>query len=262
MFKSVSGASRITKSLQAGAAALALAGFSLALPTAMPAVAAAQTPTPPQITPELRKMFRDAMIESGGEFMKELIEQFPAEYYAFETEMLEGFLAGTLTPERAQQRGFEFSSGLVPRMYEGVNMAPDDEVLALARLQLKTAREFSVDSPKLCYQFLEGSTEANSTSDLSPEGLKSLNAANLAMMRLAKSGRAAKIKRAAPSPAEIAQIRTAFKARGGDERWLAGVGGGSFGGMTDKARCATAIVWMETLLAQEKSLAVRTLAYN
>ncbi|HYE47692.1 MAG TPA: hypothetical protein VEA44_18135 [Caulobacter sp.] len=254
--------STAAKSFKAALAALVLVTAGGAGAVAVPAAAWAQPAAKPQVTPELRATFRKGIVDAGGPFMQELIDQFPKEYYAFETEMLEGFLAGTLTPELARRKGFEFSRGLTPRLYDGWQMAPDAEVLALGRLQLKTAREFAKQDKQLCAEFLEGSSGPATAGRGGPNTMALLNESNLAMVKLAKSGRVTKIKRPAVSEADLVRVATAFADGGGDPRWLIGVATGEFGGLDWAGRCDSALKWTETILGQDPALAARLLTTN
>jgi hypothetical protein len=243
------------------ATVLAMAG-GVAAPPAVWAQPPATPAAKPPVPPELRATFRKSMIDGGGEFMKQLIELFPVEYEAFETGMLQDFLAGTLTNDEARRRGFEFSKGLVPRMYEGWQMAPDDDVLAASRVQLKTGRELAKSDARLCSEFLEGSTSPATSARMKPGNLGQINEANLAMIRLGKAGRAARVKRTPPDATVLIKVVDAYTAQGGDERWLEGLSSGDFAGLDYAARCDSAIKWLEVVHQQEKSLAARILSMD
>jgi hypothetical protein len=213
------------------------------------------------VTDELRELFRTTLLASpGGSLLKELMQSFPAEYRAFETDMLETALAGALTEELALKKGFDFSRGLSVRLFEGWQDAPDADLLAFTELSLGVLRELSAVDPPTCASLASGRFDLASTAAIPRKMIDSINEVSLARVRMARKGRASPVKRQPPKPEELFSLGNRYAALGGDRRWLTGLATASFGDMTPAAQCRNGIAWTQAILEQSDEMAARIVA--
>lgn len=236
---------------------LVMAFASLLGATAAPPAAFAAEPARVVVTEQDRKEFREVFSQEGGILIQEIIAQFPAEYLAFETKMIEGISAGTMTEEEAGRLGFEFTSGLAPRLYDGWRMAPDADIIASTRLTLDLATRLSQLDHRACAEMLEGGLTVSTALAVAETAGDLFEQNNASMLRLAKTGRAAGIKRAPATEVEIAALIDAYQAAGGDLRWLTGQASGDFAGLSPAGRCASGLIFQKTILRLPPPLAAR-----
>ena len=236
---------------------MVMAFASLLGAIATPSAAFAAEPAKVVATEQDRKDFREGFSEEGGILIQEIIAQFPAEYRAFETKMVEGIVGGTMTEEEAVRLGFEFTSGLIPKLYDGWRMAPDADIIASTRLSMELATRLSELDHRACAEMLEGGLTVSSALALADNSENLFEQNNASMLRLAKAGRAARIKRAPATEVEIAALVDAYQAAGGDLRWLTGQASGDFAGLSPAGRCASGLIFQKTILRLPPPLAAR-----
>lgn len=234
---------------------LITASLLLAAPAAL-----AQAGNRPVVTEALRDEFRRGFIEGSGGMMRYLIEDYPAEYRAFETDLITDLLAGK-TADQVRPKVISFMGVMTPKLYEGIYDAPDKEIIAWTTAQLALGKILAAYDPMRCRRVMESDDWAGVHDSLKsdPRSSEAVKRFVHSALEAARAGRRTPVKRTRVSDDELRPIGQAFLAAKGDQVWLDSIGTARINSLTDEQRCRNSIIWSETILRQPAPLAARTM---
>jgi len=239
-------------------------GLVLATVTALAASnAGAQAPAPGRpVTEQARTEFRAGMAKSDfGEVLALIRQRFPADYEAFETEML---AKGSTRPEDQdwmRARTTDFMQSVDARLKPARAVAPDEAVIEMGRRKLALMQAARPLSPRLCYEYIEAKSPTLAALEPVHTALRvQIFALQAAEMRAGLAGEATPTPRAQPSRDDVLALVQAFTARGGDMAWFKSLGTRQpLTAYTDAQRCNSALAWQAAMVAQPADRAARLL---
>lgn len=238
------------------AATLALSAAAVSAAPAKPAEqVSAQNPSPK----EIRRILREDII--GDNAVYKLIKgAFPAEYQAFEDQMVAYMLSDGFTAQGMQDRINRFETDIRETVSPYRKLAPDDRLIALARMQLDTILTLQRGHRRACHEMAEnGFLSPQSINEIGDDAVPKMLAFSQAGFETAIAGKAAPVKRAGPTPADDQAIIDEYIKRGGDPMWIQAVNTGQGATMTAKARCTNGALWWQSILAQPNDRIVRVM---
>ncbi len=240
--------------------------LSLVLATALALSAPNVAMTAPDagrpVTEQARAAFRADMAKVDfGEVLDLIRQRFPADYQAFETEML---AKGSPRPEdqdwmRASTT--DFIQGIDARLKPARAVAPDVAVVEMGRRKLALMQAARPLSPRLCYEYVEAKYPTIAALEPVHVALRvQIFALQAAEMRAGLAGEATPTPRAQPSREDVVALVGAFMANGGDMAWFKGLGARQpQTAYTDAQRCGFALAWQEAMVSQPADRAARLL---
>jgi len=208
-----------------------------------------------------RDEFRTALIQNGGDAMRDVIAMYEAEFRAFEDKLYADVTTGKMSVLDMQKRTYDFVVTMRDRSMKAVRSAPDKDFLAYADTQLELMRLASKSNFKACYEMVElGGLSLDTATSMGPDLRAALTRVSAAQAVAARTGAAHPVKREPAGEAEIQLVVHQYGDRNGDMAWLQAMGSKDFSNVTYEQRCHSAIIWVETLRAQPDALAARLLA--
>lgn len=219
-------------------------------------LAARAAPDPMTITDADRKEFHEAVTASST--MRELMEADPAGFKAFEDGVMNDLAAGKIDENGARKRGYDFATAARAKMMGALSKAPDDAYLAFVGVQLSAMKTLGRYNTRACYEFVEGGGISEDTaSTLGPDLLPEIEKVGHAQVAAAKAGARTPVTRVAASETEGQAVVQTYSDLGGDLAWLKAMGDKTTESFTSESRCENAVKWVDALLKQPKSAAVR-----
>lgn len=203
-----------------------------------------------------RDALRAALVRGGGPAMTAILNAFPDEYAAFETRFLTDVLSGRLSAAEQGPRLQEFFATLQPRLFVGLDQAPDQAVIDTHRKRIVLLRSVSAE---YCVKLLDaGSSDAQVARW--PAAERMVHSQIIAgKIELAAAGRRTPTSRSAATRAEAEQATRTYLQLGGSPDWIEAFRHDRNLALGAEANCSNHLIWIEAMLAQPSAVAARLL---
>jgi hypothetical protein len=227
------------------------AGFVLGLSGTATAAAPAPAPTlqSVSVTDTDRAEFRAAIASS--ETLVLVMKEFPAEFAAFETQLLSDAKAGRVTAIDVRNRTSEFVTGIQMQVSKFGKSAPASDIGLLYRRSLAALKALQAVNLQACYAFGEGKgLGPDMVGSLPPDAFKAVESYGAFELRVGIAGRRSGITYAPLIEDDVIPVIELYVSKGGDPNYLVAVGEGKADTMLADERCNGAVLWRESVVAQ------------